>query len=59
MEAEKLYYVRTVARLLGLGKRQVYNLIAAGKLRAVKFSERQTRVPASAVQEYQERLNDP
>ena len=52
---EKLFLrVEEAAELLSLGRSKVYQLIAAGELRAVKIG-RATRVPTEAVREYAKR----
>lgn len=48
---ETYYTVPEVAELLKVKKAYVYDLINFGKLKAIKLSERRTRVPASALDE--------
>jgi excisionase family DNA binding protein len=49
---DKLLRVNVAARRLGLSERQVRRLINAGRLPAVRQGERQTRVPAQAVENF-------
>lgn len=46
----RLLTVREVARKLRVSRRTVYGWIASGKLRAIRPSERTTRVPAEALE---------
>jgi len=46
------YRVAEVARLLGVSKRQAWGLIAAGRLRTIKFGPRTTRVSAADLREF-------
>jgi excisionase family DNA binding protein len=41
-----------VAKLLRVKKSYVYELIASHRLKAIRLSERRTRIPESAVEEY-------
>jgi excisionase family DNA binding protein len=50
----RLLKMSEVAELLGVGKRTVYRLVAAGELDVVKVRSA-TRIPAAAVQSYVKR----
>lgn len=47
-EGKLAYSMRELATALGLSEKTIYNLIRAGKLRAVKFS-RAVRIPRESV----------
>lgn len=52
----ELIRVDRVARILDVTKKRVYNLIAEGKLEAVKLGPRQTRVTRDSLESYLNRL---
>ncbi len=52
----ELIRVDRVARILDVTKKRVYNLIAEGKLEAVKLGPRQTRVTKDSLESYLNRL---
>lgn len=56
--AERLYPVKSVAQLLGVGKDTVYRLIKSGDLAAVKLTTdaAPTRVAESELDRYQQSL---
>lgn len=45
----RLYTPRQVARILGLGKTKVYEMMSRGELPVVEFGPRSKRVPAVAL----------
>ena len=55
MKAEFLR-VSMVADWLGVTRKRVYALVQEGKLEAVRFGPRQTRIPCSSVEALIERL---
>lgn len=57
LKEEKLLPTNVVAERLKLSRSTVYRLIEEGKLKAVKLSKRNTRVPESSLKEYLENLN--
>lgn len=48
----RLYTVREVAKILRVRRGYVYELIAQGRLKAVRISERRTRIPESTLKEF-------
>ncbi|MCX7765725.1 MAG: helix-turn-helix domain-containing protein [Candidatus Sumerlaeia bacterium] len=52
----ELMRVDRVARILDVTKKRVYNLIAEGKLEAVKLGPRQTRITRESLESYINRL---
>ena len=56
-QPERLLRPHQVARLLGVTDQQVRKLWRQGKIRGVKSSERNLRIPESAVEEYKEGIN--
>lgn len=44
--------VAEVAHLLKIKKSYIYELIGRGELKAIRISERRTRIPVSSVQEF-------
>ncbi|MGQ9498212.1 MAG: helix-turn-helix domain-containing protein [Desulfotomaculales bacterium] len=46
------YTVREVAKILRVKKGYVYELLAQGRLRALRLSERRIRIPAEALEEF-------
>lgn len=56
MPTETLYKVPEVAERLGLGRTTVYRLIASGEIESIVIGERARRIPASAVDQYIERV---
>ena len=57
IQTEKLLTVYTVADRLKVSPSTIYRLIDEGKLKAVRLSERNVRVPESSLTAYLERLN--
>jgi len=55
-EPDRLLKLPEVAELLGVSRRTVDRLIAAGKLVKVNHSARASRVPQSSLVRYQEQL---
>jgi len=55
---ERLLRVNVAARRLELSRRQVYRLIEAGELPAVRLSPRGLRIPEGALEKYLQRLNE-
>ena len=53
---EQLLRVPSVAKLLDVSKKRIYNLIQEGKLEAVNLGIRQTRITRESLQSYIERL---
>lgn len=51
----KFYRVPEAAQILGLGKSKTYELVQSGAIRTVRVG-RAVRVPASAIDEFAERL---
>jgi excisionase family DNA binding protein len=54
----KLLRVSWVAQILGVTERQVRKLVASGRLKAVRRTERRIRIPEAALTEYQEWLEE-
>ncbi|MBC7105399.1 MAG: helix-turn-helix domain-containing protein [Firmicutes bacterium] len=50
----RFYTVAEVARLLRVRKSYVYELVAQGRLCALRLSERRIRIPQEALQEFLE-----
>jgi excisionase family DNA binding protein len=50
--ALRFYTVAEVARMFRIRKSYVYEMIAQGRLRAIKLSERRIRVPHEALEEF-------
>ncbi|MCL6559041.1 MAG: helix-turn-helix domain-containing protein [Firmicutes bacterium] len=48
------YTAPEVARMLRVKKAYVYELVAMGKLKALRLSERRLRIPEEALKEYLE-----
>jgi excisionase family DNA binding protein len=48
----RCYTVPEVAGMLRVRKSYVYELVAQGRLRALKLSERRIRIPAEALEEF-------
>lgn len=46
------YTVHEVAKILRVRKSYVYELVAQGRLRALRLSERRIRIPAEALEEF-------
>jgi len=53
---EQLFRVPTVAKLLDVSKKRIYNLIQEGKLEAINLGIRQTRVTRESLEAYVQRL---
>lgn len=52
MEPISFYTVPEVAALLKFKKNYIYDLIAQGRLKAIRASERRTRIPSDALAEF-------
>lgn len=52
MESVSYYTVPEVAVLLKFKKNYIYDLIGQGRLRAIRVSERRTRIPSDALAEF-------
>ena len=47
-----IYNVSEVAKILGVGKGYIYELIYKGRLKAVRLSERRFRISEEALQDF-------
>ena len=56
-QPERLLRPDQVARILGMTAQQVRKLWRQGKIQGEKFSERNLRIPESAVEEYKKGIN--
>jgi len=52
LEPISYYTVPEVAALLKFKKNYIYDLIGQGRLRAIRVSERRTRIPSDALSEF-------
>lgn len=55
MTPPKLYKVDEAAKLLSIGKRKLWQLISAGKIRVVKLPPRSTRIRADDLAKFIEK----
>jgi excisionase family DNA binding protein len=51
-----LYRVPSVAKLLDVSRKRIYNLIQEGKLEAINLGIRQTRITRESLEAYVQRL---
>jgi len=52
------YTVQELALMLRVSKSYIYDIISRGQLKTVRLSERRTRIPASAIEEFTKQQMD-
>jgi len=52
VEIQQYYTVPEVAKLLKKSKSFIYDMIGQNKIKVIRISERGTRIPASAIEEF-------
>jgi len=58
-QIETQYYTAPeIAKILKTSKSFIYDMIKQGKLKAIKISERRTRIPASAIEEFTKEMDN-
>jgi len=51
-EADKMLTVEDAAKIMGVERRTIYKLINEKRLTAIRATERSTRIPASALEQF-------